>query len=311
MDSGLTLCTASTFGQLWRLESLQYEKKQMWQREMDCLLCIGDHIIELIPSSQTFPDGSKLEIMTRRQRSDIFINLPALRKLDNMLLEILDSFLNTEFWYVDQGIVAPDADGLGSVRKPLQRHQEKWWLPVPHVPTGGLQQDTRKQLTHKRECANQILKAAMAINSVALAEMEVPESYFESLPKCLLDCLNISSELVALEVANCVETSIYIWRKRVHSRPNLLDPNRSASKAIWDMFKDLITDGCKRDLLADRAESLLHCLKHRFPGLTQTTLDITKIQHNQDVGKSILESYSRVLEGLDFVFRSSLTSIST
>ncbi|KAM0039143.1 putative PRONE domain, Rop guanine nucleotide exchange factor [Helianthus debilis subsp. tardiflorus] len=299
MDSGLTLCTASTFGQLWRLESLQYEKKQMWQREMDCLLCIGDHIIDLIPSLQTFPDGSKLEIMTRRPRSDIFINLPALRKLDNILLEILDSFINTEFWYVDQGIVVPDADGLGSVRKPLQRHQEKWWLPEPHVPTGGLQQDTRKQLTHKRECANQILKAAMAINSVALAEMEVPESYFENgkdclgdviyhyitseqfSAECLLDCLNISSELVALEVANCVETSIYIWRKRVHSRPNLLDPNRSASKAMWDMFKDLITDGCKRDLLADRAESLLHCLKHRFPGLTQTTLDITKIQHNQ------------------------------
>ncbi|KAJ0458403.1 putative PRONE domain, Rop guanine nucleotide exchange factor [Helianthus annuus] len=286
MDGGLTLCTASTFGQLWRLESLQYEKKQMWQREMDCLLCVGDHIVELIPSSQTSPDGSKLEIMTRRPRSDVFINLPALRKLDNMLLEILDSFINTEFWYVNQGIVARDADGSGSMRKPLQRHQEKWWLPVPHVPTGSLQEDTRKQLTHKRECANQILKAAMAINSVALEEMEVPESYFESLPKngkdclgdvlycyitseqfsaeCLLDSLDLSSELVALEIANRLETSIYIWRKRVHSRPNLMDPNRSAAKASWDMFKYLMAQGCKRDSLADRAESLLHCLKHRF-----------------------------------------------
>ncbi|KAF5766913.1 putative PRONE domain, Rop guanine nucleotide exchange factor [Helianthus annuus] len=118
--------------------------------------------------------------------------------------------------------------------------------------------------------------------------------------ECLLDCLNISSELVALEIANRLETSIYIWRKRVHSRPNLLDPNRSTTKAMWDMFKDLIIDSCKRDLLADRAESLLHCLKHRFPGLTQTSLDITKIQHNKDVGKSILESYSRVMESLAF-----------
>ncbi|KAF5766912.1 putative PRONE domain, Rop guanine nucleotide exchange factor [Helianthus annuus] len=173
ISNAITNLYASTFGQLWRLESLQYEKKQLWQREMDCLLCVGDHIVELIPSSQTFPDGSKLEIMTRRPRSDVFINLLALRKLDNMLL----------FWYVDQGIVAPDADGSGSMRKPLQRHQEKWCLPVPHVPTGGLQEDTRKQLIHKRECANQILKAAMAINSVALEEMEVPESYFESFPK--------------------------------------------------------------------------------------------------------------------------------
>lgn len=41
-------------------------------------------------------------------------------------------------------------------------------------------------------------------------------------------------------------------------------------------------------------------LKQRFPALTQTTLDTTKIQCNKDVGKSILESYSRVLECLAF-----------
>jgi hypothetical protein len=41
---------------------------------------------------------------------------------------------------------------------------------------------TRKQLQHKRDSANQILKAAMAINSIALAEMEIPESYLDSLP---------------------------------------------------------------------------------------------------------------------------------
>ncbi|KAD0137585.1 hypothetical protein R6Q59_035649 [Mikania micrantha] len=313
ISNAITNLCATAFGQLWRLEPLQSEKKQMWLREMDCLLCVSDHIVELIPSWQTFPDGSKLEVMTCRPRSDIFINLPALRKLDNMLLDILDEFKsNPEFWYVDHGIVA----------KPPQRNQEKWWLPVPRVPPGGLQEDTRKQLTHKRECANQILKAAMAINSAALAEMEVPESYYESLPKngraclgdviyryitseqftaeCLLDCLDVSSEQVALEIANRVEASIYIWRKRVHSRPTLPNPNRSAAKASWDMVKDLMADGYKRDSLADRAESLFLCLKHRFPGLTQTSLDISKIQHNKDVGKSILESYSRVLESLSF-----------
>ncbi|KAI3705627.1 hypothetical protein L1987_75866 [Smallanthus sonchifolius] len=322
ISNAITNLCATAFGQLWRLEPLQSEKKQMWQREMDCILCVSDHIVELIPSWQTFPDGSKLEVMTCRPRSDIFINLPALRKLDNMLLEILDGFKSTEFWYVDQGIVAPESDASGSFRKPPQRHQEKWWLPVPRVPTGGLQEDTRKQLTHKRECANQILKAAMAINSVALAEMEVPDSYYESLPKngraclgdviyryitseqftaeCLLDCLDLSSEHVALEIANRVEASTYVWRKKVHSRPNLPNPNRSAAKASWDMVKDLMADGYKWDSLADRAERLLLCLKHRFPGLTQTALDISKIQHNKDVGKSILESYSRVLESLSF-----------
>lgn len=99
--------------------------------------------------------------------------------------EILDSFSNTEFWYIDQGIITSDASGGGSAsfRKTMQRQEEKWWLPVPRVPSGGLGEDTRRQLNHKRECANQILKASMSINSIVLAEMEVPESYFETLPK--------------------------------------------------------------------------------------------------------------------------------
>lgn len=54
---------------------------------------------------------------------------------------------------------------------------------MPRVPPGGLSENSRKQLQHRRDCTNQILKAAMAINSVTLADMEVPESYFEGLPK--------------------------------------------------------------------------------------------------------------------------------
>lgn len=99
------------------------------------------------------------------------------------LQEILDSFENTEFWYVDQGILPLEADGTASFRRALQRQEEKWWLPVPRVPPGGLCEVTRKQLQHKRDCTNQILKAAMAINGITLADMEVPESYLESLPK--------------------------------------------------------------------------------------------------------------------------------
>ncbi|PSR93155.1 Rop guanine nucleotide exchange factor like [Actinidia chinensis var. chinensis] len=313
--------SASVFGQLWRLEPLPSEKKSMWQREMEWLLCVSDHIVELKPSWQTFPDGSKLEVMTCRPRSDIFINLPALRKLDNLLLEILDSFTSTEFWYVDQGIIAPEADSSTSFCKSLQRQEEKWWLPVPRVPAGGLHEDTRKQLHHKRECANQILKAAMSINNTALAEMEDPESYLEALPKngraclgdviyryitseqfsseCLLDCLDLSSEHVALEIANRVEAAIYVWRRRIHSK-TVTNANRSAAKSSWEMVKDLMVDGDKTVLLAERAESVLLCLKQRFPGLTQTSLDTSKIQYNKDIGKSILETYSRVLESLAF-----------
>ncbi|KAJ6832724.1 rop guanine nucleotide exchange factor 7-like [Iris pallida] len=291
----------------------------MWRREMEWLLCVSDHIVELMPTWQTFPDGSKLEVMTCRQRSDLYINLPALKKLDNMLLEILDTFRETEFWYVDQGVLAPDSDGSTSFRKKsLQRQEEKWWLPAPRVPPGGLLEKTMKQLQHKRECTSQILKAAMAINSNTLAEMEVPDSYLESLPKngraslgdviyryitsdqfspeCLSDCLEFSSEHQALDVVDRVEASVYVWRR---GRP-ASGAARTSARSSWGrvIAKETMVDADRRGLFADRAENLLLCLKQRFPGLTQTTLDMCKIQSNKDVGKSILESYSRVLESL-------------
>jgi hypothetical protein len=171
----------------------------------------------------------------------------------------------------------------------------------------------------------------MAINSNALAEMDVPDSYHDSLPKvatrqrhcpllifympvlnsqvhfltntfgfqngratlgdiiyryitseqfspdCLLDCLDLSSEYQAVEIANRVEASIYVWRRRGTAA------GRSAgTKSSWGIVKEMIMDTEKRgDLLAERAEGLLISLKQRFPGLTQTSLDMSKIQYNK------------------------------
>nr|XP_043620473.1 rop guanine nucleotide exchange factor 7-like [Erigeron canadensis] len=322
ISNAITNLCATLFGQIWRLEPLRPEKILMWRREMEWLLCVSDYIVELIPSWQTFPDGSKLEIMTSRPRSDLYVNLPALRKLDNMLLEILDSFGKTEFWYVDQGIQALETDGPASFGKVIPREKEKWWLPVPRVPAGGLSENARKLLQNKRDSTNQILKAAMAINNITLADMDVPDSFLEALPKnakgslgdlihryissdqfspeCLLDCLDLSSEHHALEIANRVEASIYIWRRKNNTKQPINMVSRSFSRSSWDKVKDLVADVDKRETLADRAETLLICLKQRFPALPQSTLDMSKIQYNKDVGKSILESYSRVLESLAF-----------
>ncbi|KAI9156220.1 hypothetical protein LWI28_002423 [Acer negundo] len=63
ISNAITNLCATIFGQLWRLEPIASEKKSMWKREMEWLLCVSDHIVELIPSWQTFPDGSKLEVM--------------------------------------------------------------------------------------------------------------------------------------------------------------------------------------------------------------------------------------------------------
>lgn len=108
--------TATVFGELWRLEPLAPQKKAMWKREMEWLLSVSDSIVELVPSLQEFPGGSGIsfEVMVPRPRSDLCMNLPALKKLDAMLISILDGFKETEFWYVDRGICVADADEDGS-----------------------------------------------------------------------------------------------------------------------------------------------------------------------------------------------------
>ncbi|KAI4370571.1 hypothetical protein MLD38_018912 [Melastoma candidum] len=303
ISNSITNLCGSVFGQLWRLEPLPPQKRSTWEREIDWLLSAADHIIELAPSYQTSPEGTCLEVMTCRPRSDLYVNLPALRKLDNMLLEILDGFESKDFWYIDKGIPAADADGPD----PLKQNR-KWWLPVPRVPLRGVNEKSRSKLNSMRDCANQIVKAAVTINKMALSEMEVPDSYLRDLPKNaravlgdflyrfitsdpfsedrLLDCLDLTSGDIALEIANRVEASIYIWR--------------SAVKSSWEAVKDLMVDRDARETLAVRAQSVLLHLKQRFPDLAQTTLDMIKIQHNTDVGKSILESYSRALETVAF-----------
>ncbi|KAJ4848771.1 Rop guanine nucleotide exchange factor 2, partial [Turnera subulata] len=84
ISNAITNLYATVFGQNLRLEPLKPEKKAMWKREMDCLLSVCDYIVEFIPKSQNLQDGTFLEVMESTPRSDIYINLPALKKLDAM-----------------------------------------------------------------------------------------------------------------------------------------------------------------------------------------------------------------------------------
>lgn len=118
--------------------------------------------------------------------------------------------------------------------------------------------------------------------------------------ECLLDCLDLSSEHAALDMANRVEAAIYVWRRRQNSK-HTPHPSHCAAKSSWDIVKDLMTYSDKRELLAERGENLLQSLKQRFPGLTQTTLDATKIQHNKVRSLLAAKLYflHRVFEGSD------------
>ncbi|KAH7351941.1 hypothetical protein KP509_19G021400 [Ceratopteris richardii] len=324
ISNAVTNLSASTFGELWRLEPLSLERKVIWKREMDWILSVADHIVELVPSWQKREDGSTFEVMISKPRADLHANLPALRKLDAMLLGFLDSCQDTEFWYVEQDVVRTDDDNQNTIVLAVQREEGKWWLPTPRVAATGLSEGGRKSLQHQRECASQILKAAMAINTQTLSEMEIPSVYWDSLPKsgrvsvgeaiykqisgdyfspdAVLCTLDLSMEYSAIEVANRIEAAIHTWRRRMHPSPILRTRKRKeqVARRSWKIVKENSSDLEKRAMLANRAESLLLCLKQKFPGLRQSLLDMTKIQYNKDVGSSILESYSRVLESLAF-----------
>ncbi|KAH7835869.1 hypothetical protein Vadar_030684 [Vaccinium darrowii] len=273
ISNAITNLSATVFGEIWRLEPLASQKKAMWSREMEWLLCVSDYIVELVPSRQQFPGGRTYEVMATRPSG-----------------------------------------------RPSVRQEEKWWLPYPKVPPKGLSEDARKRLQRCRDCTSQILKAAMAINSSVLAEMEIPSAYLETLPKTgkacvgddiyrnitaeqfsperILGCLDLSSEYHALDVANRIEAAIHVGKKKDQKKRR---NHQRAKHSSWGgKVKRLVADGDKDLILAQRAVTLLRSLRLRFPSLPQTALDMSKIQYNKDVGQSILESYSRVMECLAF-----------
>ncbi|KAI3814553.1 hypothetical protein L1987_14193 [Smallanthus sonchifolius] len=299
LSNAITNLAASAFGEQHKLAPMAEDRKKRWRREVGWLLSVTDYIVEFVPSQQTSKYGSNMEVMMTKQRGDLRMNIPALKKLDAMLIGCLDNFKNqNQFWYVSK-----DAD---ESEKGVQRC-DKWWLPTVKVPPGGLSEESRKWMQSQKDCVNQVLKASMAINAEILAEMEIPDNYIDDLPKNgreslgdliyksitvdsfdpgqFLSTMDISSEINVLDLKNKIEASIVIWKRKMHQKD---------SKSSWSSGISME----KRELFEDRAETILLLLKQQFPGLPQSSLEISKIESNKDVGHAILESYSRVLESL-------------
>ncbi|CAE5967463.1 unnamed protein product [Arabidopsis arenosa] len=303
LSNAITNLSASAFGELRRLEPISEDRKERWRREIGWLLSVTDHIVEFSPTHQTNEDGSSMEVMTTKQRTDLVSNIPALKKLDEMLLDCLDQFKDQdEFYYVTPG--SPESENSNSTR-----NDDKWWLPIVKVPAKGLSETLKRFLLSQKECVSQVLNSAMAINSQVLTEMEIPESYIDSLPKkgraslgdmiyrmitlemfdaeqFLLE-MDLSSEHKILDLKNKFEASVVIWQRKI-----VQIDNKSSSPWSTNLSMD------KRQQLEERAATILQLIKQEFPGISQSTLDISKIQFNKDIGLAIVESYSRILESL-------------
>nr|VDC72448.1 unnamed protein product [Brassica rapa] len=304
LSNAVTNLSASAFGEQRRLEPMSEDRKERWRREMGWLLSVTDHIVEFSPTQQTNKDGSSIEVMTTRQRTDLVSNIPALKNLDVMLTDCLDKFKDQdEFYYVT-------SDSPEHLNSNSSRNNDKWWLPTVKVPPNGLSETSKRFLLSQKECVSQVLKSALAINAEVLSQMETPESYIDSLPKngkaslgdmiyrmITLDMfdvekflleMDLSSEHKILDLQDKIEASVVIWKRKIVQKDN----NKSSSPFSTNLSME------KRQLLEERAETILLLIKLRFPGISQSSLDISKIQFNKDIGLAIMESYSRVIESL-------------
>ncbi|XP_010513635.1 PREDICTED: rho guanine nucleotide exchange factor 8-like [Camelina sativa] len=312
LSNAITNLAASIFGEQTKLQPMPQDRQARWRKEVDWLLSVTDHIVEFVPSQQTSKEGVCTEIMVTRQRGDLLMNIPALRKLDAMLIDTLDNFRgHNEFWYVSR-----DSEEGKQARN--DRSNDKWWLPPVKVSPGGLSEPSRRMLYFQKDSVTQVQKAAMAINAQVLSEMAIPESYIDSLPKNgraslgdsiyksiteewfdpeqFLSMLDLSTEHKVLDLKNRIEASVVIWKRKLHTKD---------SKSSWGSAVSLE----KRELFEERAETILVFLKQKFPGLPQSSLDISKIQFNKDIGQAVLESYSRILESLAYTVMSRIEDV--
>ncbi|KAJ1396852.1 PRONE domain [Sesbania bispinosa] len=293
---------------------------EQMEKKLDWLLSPTNYMVELVPAKQSNANGGIFEIMTPKARADIHMNLPALQKLDSMLIEALDSMVNTEFWYAEGG-------SRGEGRNTSTRHSKRWWLPSPQVPKAGLSDTERKRLLHQGRVVRQVFKAAKSINENVLLEMPVPAIIKDALVKSgkanlgqelhkvltadsssgehMLKSLNLNSEHIVLETINRLEGAIFSWRERITEQISGKSPVRTS----WSFVKDPMSEVDKMELLLDRAETLLQLLKIRYPNLPKTFLDAAKVQYGKDIGHSILEAYSRVLANLAFSILSRIGDI--
>ncbi|XP_012468089.1 rho guanine nucleotide exchange factor 8 isoform X2 [Gossypium raimondii] len=212
LSNAVTNLAASVFGEQVKLGPMAPETKARWRKEMDWLLSVTDHIVEFVPSQQKTKNGTNVEIMVTRQRSDLLVNIPGLRKLDTMLI-----------------------NGRASLGDLIYKG-----ITVDHFD-----------------------------------------------PSQFLSTMDLSTEHKVLDLKNRIEASIVIWKRKMHQKDG---------RSSWGSGVSLE----KRELFEERAETILILLKQRYPGLPQSSLDISKLQDNRDVGHAILESYSRILESLAF-----------
>jgi hypothetical protein len=84
-------------------------------------------------------------------------------------------------------------------------------------------------------------------------------------PSELLNSVDLSTEHKIVDLKDQIEASVVIWQRKI------------CNKLSWGSGVSLE----KREEFEERAQTVLLILEHKFPGVPQSSLDISKIQYNK------------------------------
>lgn len=84
--------------------------------------------------------------------------------------------------------------------------------------------------------------------------------------------MDLTTDHKIVDLKNRIEASVVIWKRKMTAKMSAKD-----GKSSWSSGVSLE----KREQFGDRAETVLLILKQRYPGIPQTILEISKIEHNR------------------------------
>lgn len=166
LELAVTTLNANTFGDLKKLEPLAPELEHKWATELGVLLSMLKEIKVVRPGI-----GYSL-------REDIAKHLPALERCDRSVRKTMRSFgaLSGHVRYVERE-TASSGNSKGG------RGRRRWWVKVPVVDHGGLNNDVLKIVEEAEQEMRSVFKICHEINVEVVKTIPVPISFVEGLPK--------------------------------------------------------------------------------------------------------------------------------
>ncbi|CAI7861047.1 unnamed protein product, partial [Closterium sp. NIES-53] len=121
----------------------------------------------------------------------------------------------------------------------------------------------------------------------------------------LLSTVDLSNQKAALKLACKLEAAEQIWMRQLALAREPQLSHTLGGSYLSTSSRDVV----RLEESLQRVSSCLAAIRRRWPDLPQTTLDLAKIAFNGDIGKAVLESYSRVLEGAASNIRSRIRDV--